>query len=182
MIEGALKVVNDYFQKNEKIDFINGYTLRIDHESRILFNNYILKPSNFFAKHGIFNIAQQSMFWRKKVFEKIGYLKEDFHAEMDKEFLIRILTNNLGIALIKKPLGAIRIHENTKTSSAGSIWENDKNKIREKYNGNYDDQNRSKLIFIVFVIFKAIQLKYIHNTFFKLKWRNKLVKRYQLKS
>jgi len=180
VIQGAFNAIAKYFIKNPDTIFINGYTLRIDEESKILFNNHIMRQNSFFSKHGIFNVAQQSMFWRRELHDKIGLLNESFHAEMDKEFLIRVFESKVKIGHINKTLGAIRIHNSTKTKVGGLIWENDKKKIKEMYNGKYDDGNRSQIYFYIFIFNKCIKLKYLQDIIFKLIWKGKPISSYSI--
>lgn len=180
LIKGALKTIANYFLSNPDVQFVNGYTLRIDKDSKILFNNHIMKQSVFFAKQGVFNIAQQSMFWKKELFAKIGFLDESFRAEMDKEFLIRILEAKIKIGHINKTLGAIRIHDSTKTKIGGIIWENDKKKIKGMYAGKYDDNNPGQIYFFLFVFIKCIKLKYLQDFIFKLMWKGKSISSYSI--
>jgi glycosyltransferase involved in cell wall biosynthesis len=178
LLPNALQNVADFFKENPKTEFLNGFTLKIDKESNILFTNHILKQNAWFAKFGVFNIAQQSMFWRKRLMDRIGYLDESFHAEMDKEFLIRIFESKAKIGAINKNLGAIRIHDETKTSIGGNIWIRDKEEIRKRYHGKYDDSNRNLMVFALFVLVKLCKFKYLQNYLFKKRWSGKPVSTY----
>lgn len=133
LMPGTLKEVASFFEKNKDTDFLNGYTMRIDKESNILFTHFILPQKLFYARHGLYYVSQPAMFWKRELLERIGYLNETFHAEMDKEFLIRVLLNKCKIGHLKKILGAIRIHENTKTAQNGEIWTKDEFKLKQMY-------------------------------------------------
>jgi len=178
LLPGSLKIVAEYFWKHPDVMFINGNTLRIDPQSKILFNNYILRQNSWFARQGIFNMSQPAMFWRRELFNKTGYINESFHAMMDLEFLIRIFESGVKIGQIDKTLSAIRIHNVTKTSVGGSIWENDKKNIRTIYGGKYDIDNYSRLHFVLFAIIKLLKLKYLRDLIFKIRWKGKPVKEY----
>ena len=178
LLPGALSAVGHYFSKNPDVMFVNGNTMRIDAQSKILFNNHILKQNKWFAKHGIFNIAQQSMFWRRELFDSIGYLDESMHCMMDLEFLIRIFESNVRIGQIDRTLAAIRIHGKTKTCLATDYWTQDKIKIRTLYCGNYDNENVSWFYFFLFVVIKMVKLKYLRDIIFKIRWKGKPVKEY----
>lgn len=169
LMPDSLNKVAKYFSENRNVDFLNGYTLVIDENSNILYNYFILKQKNWYAKKGIYYMSQPSMFWRKSVFDKIGYLKEDFHAMMDKEFLIRILENNLKVGHMGKILAAFRVHGTSKTSVNGEIWSRDASELINLYGKEYGQKPEvfSKLIYGCEKLIKGLYLK---SMLFKLKW------------
>jgi len=160
LLRGALNAVAEYFAKHRHVVFLEGNTVRIDSKSNIIGCINTLGQKKIFSKNGIFNISQQSMFWRRKIHDKIGYLDERFHAEMDKEFIIRCHEEDFKFGYINKYLGAIRIHEKTKTTKGGEIWLNDKKLIRNMYGGRYDDLNRNLLLLSLYFFNKLMLLKY----------------------
>ena len=161
LLPGALYNVANFFQKHPECDFANGYTIEIDKEDKILKFTHIIM-SRFFFEKGCYNISQQGMFWKRNLFDKIGYLNESFHAKMDVEWLIRVYESGANIQLLNKHLGAIRIYGETKTAIGGSIWENDAKEIKSLYNGSYA-YNRSNIYFILFVLYKLIKGCYLKN-------------------
>ncbi|HEY5587484.1 MAG TPA: glycosyltransferase family 2 protein [Candidatus Paceibacterota bacterium] len=175
LMPDALKTVSEYFVMNQDIDFLNGYTLRIDKSSKILFNHFILQPKKWYAKHGVYYVSQQAMFWRTKVFDEIGYLDETFHARMDQEFLVRLLLNNYKIGFVNSILGAIRIHEDTKTSQNSDIWENDKNELIKRYGDKFKFEY-SKIFSCIYGLEKLIKGLYLRQFLFKRKWKGKDMK------
>ena len=174
LIAGAIKTVMEYFVNNREIDFLIGYTLVMDVKSRILYNYFTLKQRRWYAKHGIYHISQPSMFWNKKIFEIVGYLREDFHARMDQEFLIRVLKNSYKIGQVKKILSGFRVHDESKTFFSGQIWSTDKKKLFNLYGDDYG--GTPKLVYkIIYVLEKAIKLIYLKKYCFMLKWKGKKI-------
>lgn len=161
LLPGALFQVAEFYKNHPECEFANGITLEIDKKGVIQKFTYILM-SKFFMRHGCYNISQQGMFWKRSLFDKIGYLDETFHAMMDAEFLIRVYEANLKVMLINKPLGAIRVYAETKTSMGWEIWTNDEETIRKRYNGAYSC-NRHSFFFLLFVLDKLIRGCYFRN-------------------
>lgn len=175
LMPGAVKKVMQYFSEHPDIKFINGYVLLIDKNSNILFNYFILKQKNWYAKHGIFYVSQQAMFWKRSLFNSIGYLKEDFHAMMDREFLIRVLKNKIKVGQIKKTLSGFRRHEASKTYINSEIWDKDSTEIIKIYGNGYG----RKPLFLYKTVYgmeKLIKLLYLKQLIFALKWKGKSVK------
>lgn len=173
LLPGALKYVSDFFIKNPGIDFLMGITIEIDR------NDYILKKTHsilnkFLTKHGAYNVNQQGMFWKRKIFKEIGYLDETFHACMDIEFIIRIMENNIPYTVSNKPLGAIRVYSETKTAIGGKIWDNDWREISKRYNGYYV-RNKRNIFYWGYGLLKLLKGYYLNDIFFKIKNNGKKV-------
>jgi len=153
---------------------LNGYTLRISKDSKILFNHFILPHRRWYAKKGVIAVSQQSMFWKREIFQKIGYLDITFYAKMDKEFLIRIFKSNCKIEFMKEILGAIRIHENTKTARNGQIWVEDEEKIKKIHDENYGE-NTNSIYWKIYGIHKIVYGLYLKQYIFRKRWFGKTV-------
>jgi glycosyltransferase involved in cell wall biosynthesis len=182
LLSGALKIVGEYFKNYPKIEFLNGLTLQIDKEDKILRMGHILN-SKWFHERGIYNISQQGMFWRKSLFDKVGELDETFHYCMDVEWIVRLYENNVKMAKINKLLGAIRIHELTKTTIANSnnVWNVDQEKILKKFNGKYAALNKTKIVLFFYGFIKLINGMYFQDWLFKKKYYNKDIKVFSIK-
>jgi glycosyltransferase involved in cell wall biosynthesis len=174
LIDGALHNVVNCFRDNKELDLVNGNLLLIDENSKILSGHFILKQKNWYAKRGIYYVSQPSMFWKRRVFDTVGLLREDFHASMDREFLIRIFKNNFKIGHLEKILAAFRMHSTSK-SSAG--WENrdylrDLKVLRNLYGNGYGGKPKFlyKLIYGSEKLIKGIYLK---KWLFTSKWKGK---------
>ena len=183
LMPNAIREVANFFEENNDVNILNGYTVVIDKKSNILFNLFLLNQKKWYACHGIYYIAQPSLFWRRKIFESIGLLREDFHTLMDKEFLIKMFEKNMEIRNFKKILAGFRLHESSKTTLINGI-----NGTKEKEQKNYDQliikqlygekyvQNPKlffKTIYRMEKLFKGI---YFKSWLFTLKWRGKNIK------
>ena len=174
LMPNALKTIANYFNNNKDVGLANGYTLRIDQNSNILYNHFILKQKHFYARNGLYYLAQPSMFWRKGILDEIGLIREDFHAQMDKEFLIRVFQKGIKIGRINKILAAIRIHEDSKTYINGNIWQNDSIKIKSIYGKKYG-LSPNIVIKSLYGVEKLLKLLYFKQIIFSMKWKGKKV-------
>jgi len=171
LLPGALIKVNDFFNKNPNVEFLNGLSLEINKNGIIQKQTHVV-INKWFAEHGCFNVCQQGMFWRKGVFNKVELLNPTFHACMDWEFIVRLYENKITMKQINLPLGAIRVYDGTKTALGDVIWENDWNKLAKRYNGKYIP-NRKSIYFVIYVLIKFIRGYYISDKIFKMKHKNK---------
>lgn len=177
LVPDALNKVSNYFENNKDVDLVNGFTLRIDKNSKILYNHFLPKQKKWYAMHGVYYPAQPSMFWRRNIFDKIGLIREDFHALMDKEFLIRVFTNDLKIGQLNSILAAIRIHEDTKTNLNGEIWTKDSVALSKIYGKGYGTapQMPFKIMYGLEKLFKGL---YFKHWWFTLRWKGKRLDEY----
>ncbi len=173
----ALEYVADYFIKHPKYKILNGYTLRIDKNSNLMFNHFVPRPMKWFAKHGVYYINQPSMFFKKELINNLGSINEKYHARMDQEFVMRVLNNNLQFGKINKILAAIRIHDDTKTSQNGNIWETDLNLLQKEYGTVFKIKPdlSGKLIY---GLYKLANLDYLRQFLFKSKWKGKSIEEF----
>ena len=171
MFDNSLFFIADFFMKHPQCEFANGIVADIDREGRVKKFTHIIM-SKFFMKHGCYNICQQGMFWKRFLFEKLGYLDDTFHAKMDVEWLIRNYEANTKVMLLNKPVAAIRVYGETKTAIGGDIWKNDAEKIRLRYNGKYSP-NRKNIYGIFFYLYKALRGCYFRNWLLDRRYKRK---------
>lgn len=96
--------------------------------------NYV-KPTYYSLLNEGMVIANQATFWRRELFKSVGYLNENLHFNFDYEWFLRILKNRRA-KHINKYWGALRIHNETKTTLFPQkfIDENKKIKLKFRYN------------------------------------------------
>ncbi len=174
LLPGALHKVAKKFEQNSQLDFVNGFTLLMDKHSNILFNYFILKQKRRYAMQGIYYLSQPSMFWKRHIFDAIGLLREDFHAQMDKEFLIRVFGGNFKIGHIPKILSGFRVHETSKTGMQGEIWNNDARAISKLHGVAYGNPAGiiNRLMYGLEKLFRGL---YFKSWIFKRRWKGKSI-------
>jgi glycosyltransferase involved in cell wall biosynthesis len=178
LLPEALLNVENLAKKNPDKDLFMGRTVRIDTDDKILFFNIIPKMTAFFYEKGVFFFAQQSWFWRRSVFNKIGYLNIERHACMDMDFLIRQLQAGCKIAFTPRHLGAIRLYEGTKTSmdsnDENNIWAKDRKIMKEIYK-NFHYQNSKKFYRYLYELMKVFNGMYLKQYYFNKRYEEKKI-------
>lgn len=175
-IKDALHKVVKFFNENPELELVNGQLVLIDEQSRILSSNFNIEQKKWYALHSIYYISQPSLFWKRAIFERVGFLREDFHASMDLDFLIKIFKNNCKIGHSDKILAGFRMHNSSK-SSAG--WDNvsflrDLKELRKIYGNDY--AGRPNLLFkIIYGTEKLFKGIYFKNWLFTKNWKGKPV-------
>ncbi len=135
LLPGSLRYVADYFAKNPDVDVVYGHRILIDeHDQEI--GRWLLPPHNYEVLKWADYIPQETLFWRRSLWEKVGGIDESFRFAMDWDLLVRF--QNTGAKFVRLPryLGAFRIHASQKTSAEiGEIGFKEMNRIRERVHG-----------------------------------------------
>lgn len=171
LFPGALFKIAEHYMQHPETDFLNGSIADLDRKGNFIkFTQPIM--SKYFMKRGCATICQQGMFWKRNIFDKIGYLNPDFHARMDVEWLIRVYEGGYNVKLLKLPIGGIRVYGETKTALGGAIWDNDAKAIISIYGGKYK-VGRKGLHKWAFYVTKLFYGCYLNNFLYSKKWSGK---------
>lgn len=84
---------------------------------------YIVRPTQRRIDWFLHNpIPQQSSFWATKYFKQLGLFREDMHYCFDYEYWMRLrFAAEVRPSVVRKCLGAFRLHQDSKTVS---VWDN----------------------------------------------------------
>jgi GT2 family glycosyltransferase len=113
---GALVTVAKFFQANPEVDIVYGHRIFVDHAGCEI-GRAVLPPHDGAALRRADYVPQESLFWRRAVWERLGGLDESFHYALDWDFLLRAQSAGFQIARLPRFLGCFRIHERQKTSA-----------------------------------------------------------------
>lgn len=135
LAQGAMEKVAKYFFENPEENAVVGDQILIDESGAFL--NIVKSHAYdyFYLLNKAKGITQNSTFFKKSVFQEIGYLDESLHYAMDHDFFIRLST--LGsIKYISETLAEFRIQPNAKTAQGIHLFAKEMILISRKYNGN----------------------------------------------
>jgi glycosyltransferase involved in cell wall biosynthesis len=116
-LPGALKRVRETLEQNPTWDVVTAYHVHIDSESRIMSMHRIPGESRRMALWGVHHVAQQTCFFRRSLYEKLGGLDLKLHTSMDTELWLRMFQANAVWGHIPEYLAAFRVHPQAKGSS-----------------------------------------------------------------
>ena len=115
LLPGTLTYVADYFNKHPEIDVLYGNRLLID-ENDMEIGRWILPGHNNRILSWVDYIPQETIFWRRRLWEKIGgQVDETFNFAMDWDLLLRFREAKAKFAHIPYFIGGFRVHELQKT-------------------------------------------------------------------
>ena len=78
-------------------------------------------------------MANQSAFWRRELFDSLGYLDESLHYALDYELFLRLGLNGCRFFLVNDFLGCFRAHQEAKSTRLSHKWNAELTRIHQKY-------------------------------------------------
>lgn len=119
-LPGAARVAVDAFQRNPQAGAVYGEGYQIDREGRISSRFSCTEPPNVWKLvHLSDYILQQTVYFRKDVLDRVGYLDEDLHYVMDWDILIRIAKRH-PIEYVPEYMGCLREYPEAKSFAGGA--------------------------------------------------------------
>jgi glycosyltransferase involved in cell wall biosynthesis len=117
LLPGTLPFVANYFEENPLVDVIYGNRLIID-ESGMEIGRWILPEHNADVLRFVDYVPQESMYWRRRIWDKVG-AKFDSNLEyaMDWDLILRFLDSAAVFTHVPELFGIFRVHGNQKSQS-----------------------------------------------------------------
>lgn len=117
LLPGTLHYVGEFFAAHPEIDVIYGHRVLIDQNDQEI-GRWILPPHDNDVLSWADYIPQETLFWRRDIWEKAGgKIDESFRFAMDWDLILRFREAGARFARVPRFLGAFRIHQSQKTSS-----------------------------------------------------------------
>lgn len=116
--EFALTKVVAFFEENSDADIVYGRGLRVDANGDEISEAYIHQRSNDFTQslqHSI-GILQPALFFRRRVFEKVGGLDENYNLQLDYELWIRMAQSGFKFSFIDELICKATVHAAAKST------------------------------------------------------------------
>ena len=129
----------------DRYDVISGNINLIDKNDNYLRSIIFNKPNyKSLLAEGML-ISNQATFWKKELHKRVGYINEKYNFSFDYDFFIRLLQKGK-VFHIHKYLGALRIHEKSKSYNFNEKFFLENKEIRK----NYKNYRKLKYIFTFF--------------------------------
>lgn len=132
LLPNALQHIAKAFHQHHDWSVVCGFRQIIDSDSKLITNSIRGLPHSYQLKHRNI-IAQETTYWRRKVWEKLGQLDETLHYCMDYEYWQRMLANGYDFNLLPAYIGCIRYHDSSKTISQNARFKRDLEVIYQRY-------------------------------------------------
>lgn len=132
-LPGALATVAKLqTQLPEKVGVITGAMLMVDANDQPLRElRYVTPTLRSLCAEGMV-IANQSAWWRRGLHATVGFLDEQYDCSFDYDWFLRLLHCTRAL-YVDEVLGALRLHDDTKTSNLSSRFVQQNEAILERW-------------------------------------------------
>lgn len=134
LLPGALTYVARFFCNHPEIDVVYGQRICVDRFDREI-GRIILPRHDPEAIKWVDFIPQETLFWRRRVWDKLGGLDPSFDYAMDWDFILRAHAAGFHFCRVPRFLACFRIHHEQKTFSQRHVGDLESARLRQRYLG-----------------------------------------------
>lgn len=116
----VLASVAEAFERNSDADMVSGDLVYVKSDGTPFMMDMVMRPTGGLLRYWMV-IAQQSTFFRRSAYERVGGLDPSFNFCMDFDLFQRISESGR-IVRVPKFLAAFRQHATAKTSTIQDVW------------------------------------------------------------
>ncbi|MDJ0743972.1 MAG: glycosyltransferase [Xenococcaceae cyanobacterium MO_167.B27] len=136
LLPGTLYYVAEYFNRHPEVDVIYGHRIIINEHNQET-GRWVLPPHDNNILQWADYVPQETLFWRRKLWEQVGgYIDESFKFAMDWDLILRF--RNAGAVFHRVPrfLGVFRVHQQQKTQSWNATGQKEMSILRSRCHGS----------------------------------------------
>ena len=111
----ALAYVADYFARHPEVDVVYGHRIVVDEASREIARWFMPRHDDAVLRLNDF-VPQETMFWRRRLWDRVGGLDTSFKFAIDWDLLLRFQAAGARIVRVPYFLACFRVHPTQKTS------------------------------------------------------------------
>jgi glycosyltransferase involved in cell wall biosynthesis len=129
LLPGSLAYVEKYFSEHPDVDVIYGHRISIDSNGLEIGRSILPTHDAEVIKWCDF-IPQETMFWRRRVWDTLGGIDQRFQYAMDWDFILRAHERGFRFVRVPRFIGAFRVHHLQKTFKWIDIGEAESRQLR----------------------------------------------------
>jgi glycosyltransferase involved in cell wall biosynthesis len=137
---GALLTIGAAFAKHPPVKVVTSFRKLIDADGQPIVNWTRGIPSAYHVRYRNI-IAQETTYWRREVYQKLGPLDESYRFALDYEYWQRMLAACYTFTLLPAFLGGFRQHEASKTSTLRQTYSAELSRVYQQYNIAKDEES-----------------------------------------
>ena len=111
---GALHYVAKYFQEHPEVDVLYSHRCTVDENNRVAYYWLLPRHSNWYMSRWDL-IPQETCFWRRSLFNRVGNIDPQLRFAMDYDLFVRFMRVGT-MRRVNCFLGAFRKHHTSKTT------------------------------------------------------------------
>ncbi len=113
---GALEFVAQYFRDHPEVDMVYSHRVIVDGDNKVTGHWILPEHSDWYMQRWDY-IPQETCFWRRSIYEKVGGIDRTYKFALDFDLFVRFMRAGARIQRVDRFLGAFRVHGVSKTSS-----------------------------------------------------------------
>lgn len=135
LLPGSLNAVTAYFEAHPEVDAVYGHRVVIDSGDNEMGRWVLPKHDPEVLKWADY-VPQETLFWRRRLWDKVGGIDESFRFAMDWDMLLRFQAAGAKIVRLPRFLGAFRVHRSSKTvTTVSDVGAEEMERLRERTHG-----------------------------------------------
>jgi glycosyltransferase involved in cell wall biosynthesis len=115
-LPGAIHAVAQYFHTHPDVDVVYGHRVVIDRNGDEL-GRWVIPQHDAEAIRWADYVPQETLFWRRRIWDKVGGVDERFRFALDWDLILRFQEAGAKFHRLGRFLGAFRVHQESKTVS-----------------------------------------------------------------
>ncbi|MFZ9746009.1 MAG: glycosyltransferase family 9 protein [Opitutaceae bacterium] len=136
---GSLAFAAGYFARHPEVDVIYGHRILIDEEDREI-GRWVLPRHDPATLEWVDYVPQETLFWRKRAWDRVGGIDPTFQFALDWDLLARFQQASCVLRRVPYFLGAFRVHAEQKTATAiHTTGAEEMRRIRARFHGERAD-------------------------------------------
>jgi glycosyltransferase involved in cell wall biosynthesis len=141
LMPGTLAYVAGIFHARPDVDVVYGHRIFINSDG-LEVGRAVLPAHHARALMWADYIPQETLFWRRRVWDAVGPIDENFNYALDWEFLLRVQAAGFQFARLPRFLACFRVHDEQKTAAMYDVGRREMQTLRKQYVGLEPTQAR----------------------------------------
>jgi GT2 family glycosyltransferase len=134
LLPGSLAFVARYFAAHPEVDAVYGHRIFIDEADRQV-GIWITPPHDDEMLRWSDCVPQETLFWRRELWDRVGGIDERFGFALDWDLLLRFRSGGARVVRLNRLLGGFRVHPTQKTTRMFSLGEEECGRLRAREHG-----------------------------------------------
>src|ERR1700719_1109712 len=131
LLPGTLAYVANFFLSRPDVDIVYGHRVFIDRDG-LEVGRAVLPAHHAQTLRYADYIPQETMFWRRRVWDAIGSIDENLHYALDWDFILRAQEKGFKFVRLPRFLACFRIHDQQKTAATYDVGQREMQALRRR--------------------------------------------------
>lgn len=139
LLPGALACVANFFAERPDIDIVYGHRIFIDYGGSEIGRAILPAHSDEALRYAGY-VPQETMFWRRRVWDAVGPIDVNFQYALDWDFMLRAQAAGFKFARMRRFLACFRVHDEQKTTRNYELGRKEMQILRLRHLGHLPSQ------------------------------------------